>query len=124
MRFLRVSFGLPVPEPGKTGVIPATAPLYQLNVVPETELSGMYLNVVLLHMSDKVRGVVSTGVGFTVMVNVRAGPGQRTDPLLNVGVTISVAVIGTVPVLVAVNVIVSELPPDPSPISVLLFDQE
>ena len=74
-------------------------------------------------MSDTVSGVVRTGVGLTVMVKVRAGPGQSTDPLLNVGVTLIVAVIGTVPALVALNVKVSETPPDPSPISVLLFDQ-
>lgn len=62
----------------------------------------------------------STGVGFTVIVNVSDGPGQSRDSLLKVGVTTRVDVIGVVPGLVAVN---DRLPAPsvPRPIAVLLF---
>lgn len=75
-------------------------------------------------MSGSDSGVMSTGVGLTVMVKVRVGPGQLTDPLVNVGVTLMVAVIGTVLGLVAVNVKLSVLPESPRPIAELLFDHE
>jgi hypothetical protein len=39
--FVSVSFGLPVPEAGPTGVIPATVALVQLNVVPAVALAGV-----------------------------------------------------------------------------------
>ncbi len=39
--FLRVSFGLFIPEVGPAGVIPATTALLQLNVVPAVELDGI-----------------------------------------------------------------------------------
>ena len=63
-------------------------------------------------------------VGFTVIVKLVVGPLQLTDPLLNVGVTVIVAVTGDVPVLIAVNDgIPVLLPPDDAanPIPVLSF---
>jgi hypothetical protein len=41
VRFLSVSLGLLVPDVGPAGVIPATTPLVQLNVVPAVELAGL-----------------------------------------------------------------------------------
>ena len=41
VRFLRVSFGLFIPDVGPTGVIPATVPLVQLKVVPAVVLVGV-----------------------------------------------------------------------------------
>jgi hypothetical protein len=43
------------------------------------------------------------------MVNVFEGPGQFTDPLAKVGVTVIVEVMGAVPPLVALN----EMLPEP-----------
>ena len=39
--FTRTSFGLPLPEVGPTGVIPATVARVQLNVVPPVRLVGV-----------------------------------------------------------------------------------
>jgi hypothetical protein len=60
---------------------------------------------------------------LTVIVNVCAGPGQSTDPLLKEGVTVIVADIGAVPVFVAVNA-KGPVPSVPRPMAVLLFVQE
>ena len=46
---------------------------------------------------------MATGSGFTVMVNVMAGPLQPILPLVNTGVTTIVATTGEVPVLMAVK---------------------
>jgi hypothetical protein len=59
-------------------------------------------------------------VGLTVIVNVLAGPGQFVPPLLYVGVTTMVPVIGAVPGLVPVNEIFP-VPIAGSPMAVLLF---
>jgi hypothetical protein len=121
--FLSVSFGLFVPDVGPAGVIPATLPLVQLKVVPAVKLVGLYVTVELLQISGIVRGLESVGVGFTVIVNVCAGPGQSTDPLLKEGVTVIVADMGEVPVFVAVNA-KGPVPSVPRPMAVLLFVQE
>jgi hypothetical protein len=57
------------------------------------------------------------------MVNVFEGPGQFTDPLVKVGVTVIVAVIGAVPALVAINEILPALLAA-SPIAGFEFVQE
>ncbi len=59
--------------------------------------------------------------GLTVIVKVCAGPVQLSPPLLKVGVTVMVALIGAVPPLVAVKAGSGPLPPAPRPIEVLLF---
>lgn len=67
---------------------------------------------------------VAFGVGFTVMVKLFDGPAQLTPPLVNVGVTVIVPVMGAVVVLVAVNVgKLLPVPTPPNPILILLFDQ-
>ncbi len=72
-----------------------------------------------LHTTRLV-GWLTCAVGFTVIVNVFAGPGQLLEALVNVGVTIIVATIGELPVLTALNEIFP-LPVADSPIAVLLF---
>jgi hypothetical protein len=58
------------------------------------------------------------------MVNVFVGPVQFTLPLLKFGVTIIVAVTGTVPVFVAVKAGIFPDPEAASPIEVVLLVQE
>ena len=60
-----------------------------------------------------VVGVAMTvGEGFTVIVKLCAIPAQPVAPLVNVGVTVMVAVTGEVPLLVAVKEgIPVEVPP-------------
>jgi hypothetical protein len=77
---------------------------------------------VLLQISGIAREPRRVGVGFTVMVKLREGPGQSTEPLLKVGVTVIVAVTGVVPVFIGVKVI-SPIPSSFSPISGLLLVQ-
>ena len=48
-------------------------------------------------------GSLTCPSGFTVMLNVREGPGQLVPPLVKTGVTVIVPVIGEVVVFVAVN---------------------
>jgi hypothetical protein len=64
-------------------------------------------------------GVVTVGVGFTVMPKLRGVPLQ----LLATGVTIIVPVIGVIPVLVAVNDAILPDPDAARPIAILLFVQ-
>ena len=67
---------------------------------------------------------VAFGVGLTVMLKLFGVPTQLTPPLVNVGVTVMVAVIGTLVGLVAVNV-GNELPVPlaPRPIEISLLVQ-
>ena len=62
---------------------------------------------------------VTSGVGFTVIVKVTGVPGQP----FAVGVTVTVEVIGTVPVLTAVNVPILPVPEVPRPVAVLSLVQ-
>ena len=62
-------------------------------------------------------------VGFTVIVNVFAGPEQGTEPLVKVGVTVIVAVTGDDPVLTAVNTAILPEPLANNPIEGVLFTQ-
>ena len=77
----------------------------------------------MLHTSGGARVLLSAGVGLTVIVNVCGVPEQLCPPLENVGVTVTVAVIGAVPLLVAVNAGSGPLPLATRPIAVLLFVQ-
>jgi len=65
-----------------------------------------------LHITTSA-GTTTVGVGFTVMVNDDAVPGQ----LLAVGVTVMVAVMGLVPVFVAVKEAISPAPETARPIA-------
>ena len=64
-------------------------------------------------------GVVTVGVGFTVIVKVLVEP--EHDPLT--GVTVIVLVIGDAIAFVAVNAAILPVPLAPKPIAVLEFDQ-
>jgi len=63
--FIRISFGLPVPEAVRL-LIPLTAGLFHENTVPGVRLVGMYEKSALLQIGEGVRTLVSTGIGFTV----------------------------------------------------------
>ena len=56
------------------------------------------------------KGVLTCGVGFTVIVNVIGVPEQIVPPFSNFGVTVIVWTIGVVPVFTAVN---ARIGPDP-----------
>ena len=64
-------------------------------------------------------GLVTVGVGLTVMVKVDGTPGQPVD----VGVTVIVPVIGAFVALVAVNEAISPVPLAAKPMAVLVFVQ-
>lgn len=67
-------------------------------------------------------GLVTVGVGLTVIVNVLVVPAQGA-PLVKVGVTMIVAVTVVVPVLVAVNEAMSPDPLAARPIEGVLLVQ-
>ena len=66
---------------------------------------------------------LTVAVGFTVIVNVIDVPTQLTPPLVNVGVTVMVAVTGELLVLLAVNVGMFPLPLAARPIDAVLLIQ-
>ena len=63
------------------------------------------------------------GIGFTVMVKEVAVPVHVTPALVKTGVTVIVAVTGTMDVLVAVNDGIFPEPPAPKPIDVFELTQ-
>ena len=65
----------------------------------------------------------TVAVGFTVIVNVLLVPTQLTPPLLNVGVTVIVAVTGARPVLLAVKDNILPVPLAARPIDGVLLIQ-
>jgi hypothetical protein len=113
-----VSFGFPVPAPVPL-LIPMTAARVQAKVVPDVALVGLYENGVLLQMEGGVSVLVRVGVGFTMIVNDNGVP---THPLA-VGVTMTVATTGAVPLLAAVNDGIFPAPLAVSPIDGVLFIQ-
>jgi hypothetical protein len=64
-----------------------------------------------------------TGIGFTKIVKLLAVPVQETDPLVYVGVTVIVAITGAVPLLIAVNGVISPVPEANNPIEESEFVQ-
>jgi hypothetical protein len=68
-------------------------------------------------------GWLITDVGFTVMVNVVDAPVQVMPPLVNLGVTVIVAVTGVKPALTPINDAILPVPLEPRPIEVLLLVQ-
>jgi hypothetical protein len=62
-------------------------------------------------------------VGLTVIVKVLATPGQVLPALVKLGVTVIFAVMGKVPVFVAVKAVILPEPLAVSPIAVLSFVQ-
>ena len=58
------------------------------------------------------------------MVKLLAGPAQLVPPLVNVGVTVMVAITGEVVVLLAIKGPISPVPPDAKPMLVVLLVHE
>jgi hypothetical protein len=107
---------LPLPEAAR----PIVASLFvQAYVVPATGFVKLMAVVVAPLQSVWSVTLSTVGVGFTVMVNVSTGPGQP----LAVGVTVTVAVTGALPVLVAVKAPILPLPEATKPMLALLFVQ-
>jgi hypothetical protein len=93
--------------------------LFQVYVVPATELLNVSAAVGALLHTAWLKPPLPIGVGFTVIVNVCATPGQ----LLADGVTDITAVAATVDELVAVKEAILPVPVDASPMLVLLLVQ-
>lgn len=68
-------------------------------------------------------GWLTVAVGLTVIVNVVLAPVQVIPPLVNVGVTVMVAVTGVLPALKAMNDGIVLVPDAPRPMLVLLLVQ-
>ena len=83
---VRVSLILPLPL-AVAGLIPGTAALVQLHVVPAMEVVGLNVNKWLLHKSGGF-ALVKIGNGLTVTVTVRV----PTQPFALVPVTVYVVV--------------------------------
>ena len=113
---------LPVPLAAMPVAV-AVLSLTQLNTVPGTV---PVITIVVMAVAEQIVcdvGVaVAFGVGLTVMLKLLGVPTQLTPPLVKVGVTVIVPVIGTLVGLVAVKV-GNELPAPlaPSPIEISLF---
>jgi hypothetical protein len=113
---------LPVP----LAAIPVTVAvlfLVHANVVPPVVLE---LTIVVIAAPEQIvcdAGVATaTGVGLTVIVNVIGVP-VHVGMLLNIGVTVIVAVTGALPVFVAVNAPILPVPLAARPIEGLSFVQ-
>lgn len=119
---------LPLILPVPLAAIPvavAVLSLVQLNTVPATV--PVFTMVVMVPAEQIVCDdgeAVAFGVGLTVMLKLLGVPTQLTPPLVKVGVTVIVPVIGTLVGLVAVNV-GNELPAPlaPRPMEISLFVQ-
>jgi hypothetical protein len=105
---------LPLPDATK----PMDASLFvHANVEPAVGLVKVMAVVVApLHKVWSVT-LSTEGAGFTVMVNVSTGPGQP----LAVGVTVTVAVTGALPVFVAAKAPILPLPDVAKPMEASLF---
>lgn len=95
--------------------------LVQLYTVPATGPANTWLTVAPAH-TTWLAGGFTVGIGFTVIVNVIAVPGQVT-PLLKFGVTVIVATCGTFVALTAVKLAILPAPLAARPMLVLLFVQ-
>jgi hypothetical protein len=60
-------------------LIPVTAALVHVNVVPATLLEAVYVKSVPLQTADGDSGLDNEGFGFTVMVTVNGAPVQFPD---------------------------------------------
>jgi hypothetical protein len=88
-------------------------------MVPLTVLANVMAAVAAPLHNTCPAGTVMVGVGPTVMVKLPVVPLQP----LATGVTVTIPVMGNVPVLVAVNGAMSPVPGDARPMEVLLFTQ-
>ena len=91
-----------------------------------TPPAGLAVNTTIVSVIHTLGGIllkIIFGNGFTVMVKVRVGPEQVIPPLVKLGVTVIVAVIGLLVGLTVTKAGMSPMPDAPSPIEVLLFVQ-
>ena len=109
---IAVKLGIfPTPSGPRPMAAPVCVQLYTI-VPPVVGLEKMTAAVGLLLHTTWFGTGFTTGVGFTVMVNVIVGPGQP----LAIGVTVIVATTGALVVLVAMKLGISPLPAGASPI--------
>ena len=110
---------LPVPLAARPIVVLV---LVQLYTVPAT--APVKFTAVVLDPLHNTCGITAftVGTGFTVMVKLCGVPVQVPPPLVYVGVTVMVPVMGTLPVLVAVKFRLP-VPLAPRPMAVLLLVQ-
>jgi hypothetical protein len=121
--FVAVKLGIfPVPDATSPMLVVLFVQLYTI-VPPVVGLVNVTAVLGLLLQSTWLATAVTVAVGFTVYVYVRGVPTQLTPPLVNVGVTVIVAVTGAVVVFVAVKLGMLPVPDAPSPILVVLFVQ-
>ncbi len=90
----------------------------QASVPPDGTVGQLVAGTTSVLQTAKLEGTVTVGVGLTVIVYVDGVPVQP----LTVGVTDIVAVIGSVPVFVAVNDAMFPVPLEAKPIAVFEFD--
>ena len=64
---------------------------------------------------------VTAGLGLTIIVAVAVLPVQAIELLVNVGVAVTVAVTGEIPLLTVVNELIAPVPLAPKPMLVVLF---
>lgn len=115
----------------KAGIVPdplAGRPIVELlfvqvYTVPGTAPAGVTAVVAVPLQTVWFAIAFTFGVGFTVIVKLADGPVQVTPALVKLPVTVTVAVTGAVPVLVAVNAGVLVVPAVPRPILGVLFVQ-
>lgn len=102
------------------------------NVLPtipgplHTPPAGVAVKITAVSVRHTLGGAlvkVILGNGLTVIVKLRDVPGQLTPPLLNVGVTVIVAVIANGVVFIAVKLAILPVPLAASPMPVLLLVQ-
>lgn len=109
---------LPTPSGPRPIAAPVCVQLYTI-VPPVVGLLKFTAAVAVLLHTTWLGTALTTGVGFTVIVNVTLGPGQP----LAIGVTVIVATNGALVVLVAMNDGMSPLPAGASPIAGVLLVQ-
>ena len=91
--------------------------------MPDTGLLNTMGAVVVLAHKDWLATALTTAVGLTVIVNVLDVPTQLTPPLVNVGVTVIVAVTGALVALVAIKDAILPAPVAAKPIEGVLLTQ-
>ena len=81
--------------------------------------------ILILSPLETIKSLVgfTWAVGFTVISNGIAGPSQLTPPFSNVGVTLTIAVIGLVPELTELKAGIFPVPDAAKPIEVKSFNQ-
>jgi hypothetical protein len=89
------------------GILAFGLGIVQVYVVPAGTISPptTFVGVIVKDAPEQIVSllVLITGVGLTVMVKVSTGPEHETEPLVNVGVTVIVAKIGSLVLFVAVK---------------------